>query len=135
MKPKYKTKLAAGFDFYANEKSIIFQNDWSLIGTGVYVSDLIDTSLINMKDRVPYIAIKGRSGLAIKGLFAFEGTIDADYEDEIKILIENRGTDIITVEPGDRIAQGIIMLSERLGLVEIEDSEREGGFGSTGEEG
>jgi len=132
MKPKYKTKLSAGFDFYATEYSIIYPNDRELIGTGVYVSDLLDTSLINTKDRVPYVAIKGRSGLATKGIYAFEGTIDADYTDEIKILIENRTNDNMFISPGDRIAQGIIMFSERLGLVEVEDNEREGGFGSTG---
>ena len=132
MKPKYKTKLSAGFDFYSTYEVVIPPNRRLLIGTDVYVSDLINTSFINMKDRVPYIAIKGRSGLATKGIYAFEGTVDVDFPDEIKILIENRTNDNIFIYAGDRIAQGIIMFSERLGLIEIEDNEREGGFGSTG---
>jgi len=81
-----------------------------------------------------------RSSLRIKGLIANTGIIDLDYNDEIKIIIHNpyKDADMYytshTIKKGDRIAQ--IQLVEHKSYIFGVDSEdeRNGGFGSTGNE-
>jgi len=83
--------------------------------------------------------VRPRSGLAIKAGLAIvnaPGTIDSDYRGELKVLLVNLGSDSVSVNRGDRIAQLLIAPVTRASFIEIEDlspSERgEGGFGSTG---
>lgn len=81
-----------------------------------------------------------RSGLAAKhGITVLNspGTVDAGYRGEVKVTLLN--TDLehaFTVEPGDRIAQVIIMPVSRATFVPVTnlpDSVRgANGFGSTG---
>ena len=80
-----------------------------------------------------------RSGLAIKhgiGLLNSVGVIDSDYRGEIKVGVINQISEPYTIEPGERIAQLVIMPVCPLEPVEAEnldDTARgEGGFGSTG---
>ncbi|MBQ4243406.1 MAG: dUTP diphosphatase [Clostridia bacterium] len=80
-----------------------------------------------------------RSGLAIKhgiGLLNSVGVIDSDYRGEIKVGVINQISEPYTIEPGERIAQLVIMPVCPLDPVEVEnldDTARgEGGFGSTG---
>ena len=80
-----------------------------------------------------------RSGLAIKhgiGLLNSVGVIDSDYRGEIKVGVINQISEPYTIEPGERIAQLVIMPVCPLAPVEVEnldDTARgEGGFGSTG---
>ena len=83
--------------------------------------------------------VYARSGLATKrGLAPANkvGVIDSDYRGEIKVGLQNSGSEDYTVQPGDRIAQLMIapVLQARLTLVdELDDTQRgAGGFGSTG---
>lgn len=83
--------------------------------------------------------IRPRSGLAIRqGLTCLNtpGTIDQDYRGEIKIILINLGTEPVTLNPGDRIAQMVIapVVQADLELVESLDETKRGagGFGSTG---
>ena len=80
-----------------------------------------------------------RSGLAIKhgiGLLNSVGVIDSDSRGEIKVGVINQISEPYTIEPGERIAQLVIMPVCPLEPVEAEnldDTARgEGGFGSTG---
>ncbi len=81
-----------------------------------------------------------RSGLAIKqglSIVNTPGLIDSNYRGEIKVIAINLDPhNDITVTPGDRIAQLVIMKVESLTFQEVyqlEDSDRgTGGFGSTG---
>lgn len=87
-----------------------------------------------------YVALVfARSGLGIKHGIALSngvGVIDSDYRGEIKVGLQNSGSEDYTVQPGDRIAQLMIapVLQARLTLVdELDDTQRgAGGFGSTG---
>lgn len=86
--------------------------------------------------------VRPRSGLAIRhGLTVVNapGTIDEDYRGELSVLLVNLGSDAVTIQPGDRIAQLVVAPVSRVGVVEIDAVEElgstergAGGFGSTG---
>ncbi len=80
-----------------------------------------------------------RSGLSCKrGLAPANkvGVIDADYRGEVLVALLNHGREPVTVAPGERIAQLVVMPVARTVFVEAEtlsDTARgAGGFGSTG---
>lgn len=80
-----------------------------------------------------------RSGLARKHGIApvnAVGVIDSDYRGEIITSLVNHFEESYTVEPGDRIAQLVVMPVSTMPVLEVTelgDTERgEGGFGSTG---
>ena len=81
-----------------------------------------------------------RSGLAVKhGLTVLNspGTIDAGYRGEIKVpLLNTDPSEEFRIEPGDRIAQLIVMPVSRAVFVPVselpESSRGASGFGSTG---
>jgi len=82
--------------------------------------------------------IRPRSGLALKHSITLPNspaTIDPGYRGEIRIIVQNLGRDVFTVEPGERIAQMIVARYETVEWEEgdLSDSRRgEGGFGSSG---
>ncbi len=84
--------------------------------------------------------VRPRSGLADKAGISLTncvGTIDSDYRGEVQVLIINHGEKAYTFEPGERIAQLLILPVPRVEVIEVEElaesAERgEGGFGSTG---
>lgn len=81
-----------------------------------------------------------RSGLALKhgiSLVNAPGLIDSGYRGEIGVLLLNNDpAEIFRIEPGDRIAQLLVVAFSELSPIETDDlsaTERgEGGFGSTG---
>jgi dUTP pyrophosphatase len=85
--------------------------------------------------------VRMRSGLAHdKGLALLNapGTIDSDYRGEIRVILANLGSEPVTLERGERIAQLVFApvaraRFERVG--ELPASPRgQGGFGSTGKD-
>lgn len=83
--------------------------------------------------------VRPRSGLALKyGLTLpnAPGTIDSDYRGELKIIMQNGGTDPVTIKRGDRIAQLIFATYAAPEIVAQdvlnETARGAGGFGSTG---
>ena len=87
-----------------------------------------------------YVAlIFARSGLGIQHGICLSngvGVIDSDYRGELQVGLTNLSDTPYTVQPGDRIAQLVVMpvALPRLELVEeLEETDRgAGGFGSTG---
>lgn len=93
--------------------------------------------------------IYSRSGHGFKSdvrLSNCVGVIDSDYVDEVMVKL-NQDVDqfdeygdvhmAFFIEPGDRIAQGMLIPIERTQFVELSEpprrkGERKGGFGSTG---
>ena len=85
--------------------------------------------------------VRMRSGLAYhKGLAVLNapGTIDSDYRGEIQLIIANLGSEPVTLERGERIAQLIFAPVVRARFERVEElpasSRGQGGFGSTGRE-
>ena len=85
------------------------------------------------------VQIRPRSGLALKQgltLVNAPGTVDAQYRNEVKLLIINLGENTVTLLKGDRCAQMCIKPVYKMNFQEVDtlsDSERGlGGWGSTG---
>ncbi len=81
--------------------------------------------------------VADRSGLALRGVTTLAGVIDPGYRGELKIVIAYLGSEPLTIQTGDRIAQ--LRIVERIGGVfeevdKLEKSARDNkGFGSTGQ--
>ena len=80
-----------------------------------------------------------RSGLGHKHgvvLGNLVGLIDSDYQGQVMVSTWNRGSHPYTIQPGERIAQMVIVpvVQAALDIVDsFEESERgAGGFGSSG---
>jgi len=80
-----------------------------------------------------------RSGLGHKhGIVLGNGTglIDADYQGPLMVSLWNRGAEAFTIQPGDRIAQLVLLPVVRADLRVVEAFEEtargQGGFGHTG---
>ena len=82
--------------------------------------------------------VRPRSGAAWKHGLSIPnapGTIDSDYRGEVAVLLVNLGSEPVTIEPGQRIAQLVISPVARAELVEVEELDDTprgaGGFGHT----
>ena len=129
--PAYATAGSSGVDIRANiEKSIQIQPlERVLVPTGLF---------FEMPEHIE-AQVRPTSGLAIKqGLTCLNtpGTIDADYRGEVKVILINLSNEIQTIQNGDRIAQVVFQLIEKVEFVEVDtlnETERgAGGFGHTG---
>ncbi len=83
--------------------------------------------------------IFARSGLGIKAGVTLPncvGVIDSDYRGEVVVALTNLSDESYTIQPGDRIAQLVIMPVVQAALTvtdELDETARgAGGFGSTG---
>ena len=131
--PKYATDGSAGMDLYAclDEHLHVAPGEAHLIPTGI---------AIHLDDRHLAAMILPRSGLGHKHgivLGNLVGLIDSDYQGQIFISVWNRGQHSFTIEPGDRIAQMIIVpiaLADFKVVDQFTPSARgAGGFGHTGQ--
>lgn len=128
--PAYATEHSAGVDLRAKllEPLVLPPNHSTIIPTGLSVELPEGYEL----------QIRPRSGLAAKNLVTVlnaPGTIDADYRLEIKVILINHGNADFVINNGDRIAQAVLNKYERISwkaVLELSDSERTGGLGSTG---
>lgn len=85
--------------------------------------------------------VRPRSGLADKAGISLTncvGTVDSDYRGEVMVLSINHSDHDYTFQPGERIAQMVIVPVPMVEIEEVEELEEshrgEGGFGSTGKE-
>ena len=101
---------------------------------------VIPTGIAIALPSAEYVALVfARSGLGIKHGVApanCVGVIDSDYRGEIMVGLHNAGESEYTVQPGDRIAQLMVVpvVQAQVQMVEeLDDTARgAGGFGSTG---
>ena len=130
--PKRATEGSAGLDLCACIDAPLTLNsgDTALIPTGL---------AIELPSSQYGAFVFARSGLSIKhgiGLLNAVGVIDSDYRGEIKVGVINQIKEPYTIEPGERIAQLVIMPVTTLPVEEAQtlgESERgAGGLGSTG---
>ena len=125
--PKRSTAGAAGYDLCASQDCIIPAKGKGLVKTGLSLTFPIGL----------YARIAPRSGLALKRFIDVgAGVVDADYREEVGVVLFNHGDQDFMVKMGDRIAQLIL---EKISTPEVEevsglDSTVRGssGFGSTG---
>ena len=80
-----------------------------------------------------------RSGLAAKhGVFVLNapGVIDSGYKGEVKVILQNLGTELFWVDEGDRIAQLLILelpqVAQLAEVINTNTARGANGLGSTG---
>ena len=129
--PRRATEGSAGYDLAAaiSQPMEVRHGAVTVVPTGVAI-----------QLEPGYVALVfGRSGLGIKkGVVPANGVgvIDSDYRGEMMVGLTCQLEEAYTVQPGERIAQMVILpvVTPELNQVEeLEDSQRgTGGFGSTG---
>lgn len=130
--PHYATTLSAAADVCSAVDLVVASQARVKVPTGLWIA-AVDQSNVP-PHMIPALQIRARSGLAYKhGIMLTNGvgTIDADYKDEICVLLYNSSIQSFTIKKGDRIAQICAELVPRLDLPASTQS-RQGGFGSTG---
>tara|TARA_B110000467_G_C18161012_1_gene389626 strand:- start:28 stop:483 length:456 start_codon:yes stop_codon:yes gene_type:complete len=130
--PSYSTPGSAGMDLRAclDESLNLAPAETSLIPTGIaiFVSDPGYAALI-----LPRSGLGHKHGIVLGNLV---GLIDSDYQGELMISAWNRGASNFTIEPGDRIAQLVVVPVQQVEfsiVSEFLSTDRgAGGFGSSG---
>lgn len=119
----------AGFDLRAVEPFTLAPGERALVPTGVAIA--LPPNHAGL--------VTPRSGLAVKhGISVVNGPglVDPNYRGELKVVLINLGDETFHGEPGDRIAQLLIVpfAAPPIAIVdELDDTERGGaGFGSSG---
>jgi len=130
--PSYAYPTDSGFDLYSTEEIKIDGFGRALVPTGLH---------INIPEHYE-LQVRTKSGLAInQGLMVLNspGTVDQGYTGEIKVIIFNTNKNQITINKGQKVAQGVfapVVSGKWIDWVEkgkIEDKDRsDKGFGSTG---
>ncbi len=130
--PEYATDGSAGLDLRAcvDGPTMIGPGETRLVATGlaIHIADPGYAAVI-----VPRSGLGHRHGIVLGNLV---GLIDSDYQGEVLISCWNRGNEPYVVEPGERIAQLVVVpvARARFELVDefAETKRGAGGFGHTG---
>ena len=129
--PSYATERSVGMDLAAAVENdvVIRPGQTYLVPTGLKIA-------------VPdgYEAqIRPRSGLALNNGITVPnspGTVDPDYRGEIKVILQNLGSEPFTISRGMRIAQMVVVPAVQAAIrvvEELPETDRgEGGFGHSG---
>lgn len=109
---------------------ILQPGDTRLIPTGL-AAHIKDPGLAGML--LPRSGLGHKHGIVLGNLV---GLIDSDYQGELKVSCWNRGRDPFTVEPGERIAQLVVVPIVQAALEVVDEFEASargvGGFGHSG---
>jgi dUTP pyrophosphatase len=130
--PERATEGSAGVDLRAclDDPLLLEPGACELIGTGIAIH-LEDPGLAAMI--LPRSGLGHRHGIVLGNLV---GLIDSDYQGELKVSCWNRGSEVFRIEPGERIAQLVVVPvvpAEFEVVSEFATSVRgAGGFGHTG---
>ena len=130
--PDYATAHAAGMDLRAlcDAPLALAPGEAQLVPTGmaIHIADPQVCAMI-----LPRSGLGHKQGLVLGNLV---GLIDADYQGPLMVSLWNRGAARQVVQPGDRIAQLVLMPVVRAGFRVVEQFEESargaGGFGHTG---
>lgn len=130
--PEYATEGSAGIDLRAclDEPMTLEPGQTQLLPTGMAIH-IEDPSLAAMI--LPRSGLGHKHGIVLGNLV---GLIDSDYQGQLMVSCWNRGNTTFTVQPGERIAQLILVpvVQARLEIVaDFDQSDRgAGGFGHSG---
>jgi len=130
--PDYATQGSAGIDLRAcpDQDLTVEPGQCELIPTGlaIHIADPSITAVL-----LPRSGLGHKHGIVLGNLV---GLIDSDYQGELLISCWNRGAEPFRIEPGERIAQLVIVpvVQAEFDVVDsFEESARgAGGFGHTG---
>jgi len=130
--PQYATSGSAGLDLRAciDAPLLLEPGKSELLPTGlsIYVEDPGLAAVI-----LPRSGLGHKHGVVLGNLV---GLIDSDYQGPLMVSVWNRGREPYTVQPGERIAQLIVVPVVQVELDIVEDfaatSRGGGGFGHSG---
>lgn len=133
--PTYATSGSAGLDLRAclSEPLFLQPHQVHLISSGIaiYLEDVNLAALV-----LPRSGLGHKHGIVLGNLV---GLIDADYQGPLMISCWNRSNEVYTIQPGEKIAQLIVVPVVRSEFSFVKEfslaSERGGaGFGSSGKQ-
>ncbi len=132
--PSYATAGSAGLDLRAclDEAIDIELGQTVLVKTGmaIYIHDVNFAGLI-----LPRSGLGHKHGIVLGNLV---GLIDSDYQGELMVSVWNRGQTTFRLEPGERLAQYVLVPVVQAEFEQVEEFEETlrgaGGFGHTGKQ-
>ncbi|BCZ13355.1 dUTP diphosphatase [Acinetobacter baumannii] len=132
--PSYATAGSAGLDLRAclDEAIEIEPGQTVLVKTGmaIYIHDVNFAGLI-----LPRSGLGHKHGIVLGNLV---GLIDSDYQGELIVSVWNRGQTTFRLEPGERLAQYVLVPVVQAEFEQVEEFEETlrgaGGFGHTGKQ-
>lgn len=130
--PDYATPGSAGLDLRAciDGPLSLAPGQTELVPTGLAIH-IADPGLAAVL--LPRSGLGHKHGIVLGNLV---GLIDSDYQGQVFVSAWNRGSQAFTIQPGERIAQMVILpvVRARFEIVEsFDQSERgDGGFGHSG---
>ncbi|HLV48659.1 MAG TPA: dUTP diphosphatase [Aliidiomarina sp.] len=130
--PAYATEGSAGMDLRAclSNAVTLEPGQTELIGTGIAIH-IGDPNLA--ATLLPRSGLGHKHGIVLGNLV---GLIDSDYQGELMVSVWNRGNTTFSIEPGERIAQMVILPVVRVDFNIVSDftetKRGEGGFGHSG---
>lgn len=130
--PGYATDGSAGVDLRAclDQPLTLNPGETELLPSGMAVH-IGDPGLAAMI--LPRSGLGHKHGIVLGNLV---GLIDSDYQGQLMVSCWNRGQTAFTIEPGERVAQLVLVPVVRAEFEVVDDfetSERgQGGFGSSG---
>jgi dUTP pyrophosphatase len=130
--PHYATPGSAGLDLRAclDSALVLAPGQTHLIPTGiaVYVADPGLAAVL-----LPRSGLGHKHGIVLGNLV---GLIDSDYQGQVMVSCWNRGQTPFTIEPGERIAQMVVVPVVQVDFEVVEEfaatDRGAGGFGSSG---
>lgn len=131
--PNYATTGSAGLDLRACVEAplVIEPGQTVLIKTGmaIYIEDTNYAGLI-----LPRSGLGHKHGIVLGNLV---GLIDSDYQGELMVSVWNRSQTAFTLEPGERLAQYVLVpvMQAQFDIVDdfVASDRGAGGFGHTGQ--
>ncbi|HGK9034084.1 TPA: dUTP diphosphatase [Acinetobacter baumannii] len=132
--PSYATAGSAGLDLRAclDEAIEIEPGQTVLVKTGmaIYIHDVNFAGLI-----LPRSGLGHKHGIVLGNLV---GLIDSDYQGELMVSVWNRGQTTFRLEPGERLAQYVLVPVVQAEFEQVEEFEETlrgaGSFGHTGKQ-
>jgi dUTP pyrophosphatase len=131
--PSYATHGSAGLDLRAclDQAIDIAAGETVLVKTGlaIYIEDANFAGLI-----LPRSGLGHKHGIVLGNLV---GLIDSDYQGELMISVWNRGQNTFRLEPGERLAQYVLVPVVQAEFEQVTEfvatARGAGGFGHTGQ--
>lgn len=132
--PSYATAGSAGLDLRAClDKAIDIEPGQTVLvktGMAIYIHDVNFAGLI-----LPRSGLGHKHGIVLGNLV---GLIDSDYQGELMVSVWNRGQTTFRLEPGERLAQYVLVPVVQAEFEQVEEFEETlrgaGGFGHTGKQ-
>jgi len=130
--PQHATQGSAGMDLRAciDAPMVLESGGAELLATGIsiYIADPGIAALL-----LPRSGLGHKNGIVLGNLV---GLIDSDYQGPLMVSVWNRGRLPFTINPGDRIAQMVMVPVVQVAFEVVEDfsatARGGGGFGSSG---